>query len=1392
MINPLRLKSVSNTKYSNGPTGIVFLNMGGPSKLSEVKDFLFRIFTDKDLIPLGSTQNLLGSIIAKIRTPKVLNYYKKIGGGSPIYKWSDFQAQEVCKILDQISPNTAPHKPYVAFRYSAPLTESVLLEMLNNNITNAVAFTLYPQYSCSTTGSSLNELYHQIERLNIHNQIRWSVVDRWPTHSGLINAFKDNILETLKTYPENDRNNVIILFTAHSLPMSIVNRGDSYPLEVAATVYAVMEKLNFSNPYQLVWQSQVGPLRWLGPQTNHVINNFIKMGKQNIILVPISFVSDHIETLFDLQYIANARKSGFNGVKRVNSLNNNFTFIQGMADILKTHLNNGRKSTTQLELLCPSSHHGRSLKVHNVNISEKDLNSQSTTLSAKIIREDFEKSPLDELSYRLIELPNGIEVLLISDPTSNKAAASVDVKVGSMHDPNDYLGMAHFCEHLLFLGTKKYPQENYFEHTALKHGGNFNAYTSDEDTNFFFEVDSSSFHEILDIFSQFFIAPLFNEDSIHREVHAVDSEHKKNLRNDLWRLHELQKTTLNKTHPYSRFSTGNLETLIINPRIQNKNIIEEFHKFFKTHYYAEAMKVALYADVSLDTLQQWALEAFSQVPRKSDQETVIKGNPLDGKLGTYFIYKPLDDSISLHLEFPIPNQICLYKSHPIFYLMYLMTFEGPNSPIEYLRENDYASYISFDYHHINEEADILTIILGIYSDNADVIKALFQCLNFYRDASFQKEVFEELKQIQVMNFNYKGKPDIEDYVSSLSSAMQHSCLDRYYLLSSSVLKEFNPDDIKDLFNALRPDNFRVYLEYNSSSLNYNKSEPYYYSEYLEGALSEDFLEELKNITYPDTPLGFPKNTYIPENTNITMKKLDYSSVHPVLYRQSDISSLWYLYGSTHYIPRGTITIMLKNPLAFSSPLETLKLNFLAKYLSYSLVTDSYYSSMAGLNFDIKTVYQGFEIFIDGYSDQIIDLFNHIIMSIHDMSFSDPIFYGIRNYLASESISQTFLSPFSRVLYESELTLSPEMRESSELLYDLENLETADISVFFYNFFSNLYIDILVTGNIPPEDAMHIFYMTEAVYEVRPILHSELFQNRAIVLNNDSEDPNSAILYYCEVTETKNTRETLALVILSKILKEPIFTTLRTKLQLGYLVKSYLEQTASLIGYSIAIQSERQPHVLEARINTFFKDFMSYLEKLTDEDFSIYVNSIINSFKALYKNMIEEAKSIKSRIYLGTYTPRMVNNYIETYKSITKDEVIELYKNSFYRNATSPRKKFSQHLSSSLNSDIYNLFDISLKKLSEYFSTIGLSFSEEALRNISLISHNTTVFLSNISKHSSLTTNHKNNIGNFISGIYSFLKSEYMSEKEKLEHQSGSMVDNLSLFKAQSCLSRTRF
>jgi ferrochelatase len=194
----------------------------------------------------------------------------------------------------------APHKHYVAFRYVDPLTTDTVKQMKEDGIKRAVVFTQYPQYSCSTTGSSLNELYRCLKKSDPENEIKWSVIDRWNTHPGFVKAVSQKIKAKLQEYPSAERDDVVLLFSAHSLPMSIVNRGDPYPAEVAATVDHVITHLQLKNPHRLVWQSQVGPSAWLGPQTGDAIKKYGEMGKKNLLLVPIAFTSDHIETLFEL------------------------------------------------------------------------------------------------------------------------------------------------------------------------------------------------------------------------------------------------------------------------------------------------------------------------------------------------------------------------------------------------------------------------------------------------------------------------------------------------------------------------------------------------------------------------------------------------------------------------------------------------------------------------------------------------------------------------------------------------------------------------------------------------------------------------------------------------------------------------------------------------------------------------------------------------------------------------------------------------------------------------------------------------------------------------------------------------------------------------------------
>ncbi|PFH51482.1 hypothetical protein AMATHDRAFT_142509 [Amanita thiersii Skay4041] len=333
------------------------LNMGGPATVAETHDFLKNLFSDGDLIPLPF-QRVLAPLIARRRTPKIEQQYTDIGGGSPILKYTQLQGEGMAKLLDELNPETAPHKAYVAFRYANPLTEVTARQMKADGVKRAVAFTQYPQYSCSTTGSSLNELFRRSKAGEFGSGVHWSVIDRWGTQKDFIEAVGRKVRDALSKFPACTRTDTVILFSAHSLPMSVVNRGDPYVLEVSASVAAVMEWLGHSNPYRLVWQSQVGPSAWMGMQTGEAIKGLARLGKKQVVLVPIAFTSDHIETLYelDLEYAKEAREHGIE-VHRAESLNDSPIFIRALANIAAEHLRscsvgNGNVSV-QMGLRCP-------------------------------------------------------------------------------------------------------------------------------------------------------------------------------------------------------------------------------------------------------------------------------------------------------------------------------------------------------------------------------------------------------------------------------------------------------------------------------------------------------------------------------------------------------------------------------------------------------------------------------------------------------------------------------------------------------------------------------------------------------------------------------------------------------------------------------------------------------------------------------------------------------------------------------------------------------------------------------------------------------------------------------------------------------------------------------
>lgn len=344
-----------STGKAKAKTGILMLNMGGPTSVSQVHEYLLRIMTDRDMIQLP-VQSQLGPWIAKRRTPEVQKKYAEIGGGSPILEWTNKQGELLCKQLDKVSPETAPHKYYVAFRYVDPLTEDTLDEIEQDGLERTVIFSQYPQYSCATSGSSFNAIHTYYKNRELPKDMKWSIIDRWSTHPTFVKTIAQRIKDELVHFPSDKRDDVIILFSAHSLPLKAVNRGDPYPSEVGATVNLVMQELNYCNPYSLVWQSKVGPLPWLAPFTDDALKGYVKQGKKNFILVPVAFVNEHIETLheMDIEYCQElAEEIGVEKIRRAAAPNDHPLFIDALTDIVVKHLRSDQLINPKFLTRCP-------------------------------------------------------------------------------------------------------------------------------------------------------------------------------------------------------------------------------------------------------------------------------------------------------------------------------------------------------------------------------------------------------------------------------------------------------------------------------------------------------------------------------------------------------------------------------------------------------------------------------------------------------------------------------------------------------------------------------------------------------------------------------------------------------------------------------------------------------------------------------------------------------------------------------------------------------------------------------------------------------------------------------------------------------------------------------
>jgi len=319
---------------------VVLLNLGGPDSPAAVEPFLRNLFSDHDIFKIPVGQELFARLIAKWRAPKVMARYGKIGGKSPINAWTAIQAK---KLKDALQKESGEIEVHVGMRYWHPAIKAAAASLSEADVVKIVLLPLYPQYSITTTGSSFREW----RRSYTGPPARLVYVDQYCENEKYIAAINQRIDEAILRFPEPVRGDIQIVFSAHGTPQKLATQGDPYSHQIRQTVEGVMAKRGFSHPHHLCFQSKVGPMQWLKPSTRETLEVLGRNDKKQILVVPVSFVSDHIETLFELEmeYRDVAVSAGVETYVVMRGLNDSALFVSALKDIVEQALKEGPTNT---------------------------------------------------------------------------------------------------------------------------------------------------------------------------------------------------------------------------------------------------------------------------------------------------------------------------------------------------------------------------------------------------------------------------------------------------------------------------------------------------------------------------------------------------------------------------------------------------------------------------------------------------------------------------------------------------------------------------------------------------------------------------------------------------------------------------------------------------------------------------------------------------------------------------------------------------------------------------------------------------------------------------------------------------------------------------------------
>lgn len=887
-------------------------------------------------------------------------------------------------------------------------------------------------------------------------------------------------------------------------------------------------------------------------------------------------------------------------------------------------------------------------------------------VSATLQAQEIIKSPNDNRDYAALTLDNGLRVILVSDPEADKAAASLDVNVGSFQDPDDRPGLAHFLEHMLFLGTKKYPDADAYKEFISNHGGMENAFTATEDTNFFFDIDKDYLDGALDRFAQFFIAPLFNEKYVQREKNAVDSEYRLKIKDDGRRIYEVLKATANPQHPFSRFSVGNLDSLSDR---KGSNIRDELIRFYQNHYSANLMTLAVVGKEPLPELKKM-VQRFSAIPNRNIAIKPVRV-PLFNKQEVRLNIVPLQDMRQLTLSFTTPWHDSYYQDKPFEILAHLLGHEGEHSLHALLKNKGWINGLAAGNSDIADNYATFDVDIDLTDEGLkhidEITDDVFQAIDLIRKDGVKRWIHAELEKIDELNFRFHEKGSPSRDAVSIAGNLQHYPA-RLVLKGPYVSDHFSIKQVDSILDDLSVANMRQIVI--APGLKTDRVEPYYHTDYSITPLAPALVKRWQHAGM-NRQLAIPApNPFIPDDTTVISKPSG-EKVPQLIIDKPDVQ-VWHKQDDEFNVPKADIDIGLTTKIASDTLTHRLESALFVSLVEDNLNAYTYPAMLAGLHYGISLGRRGIGISVSGYNDKQQVLIDRILNTLLTYKVDPERFAVIKEQMKHDWENSHLERPYRQLSWALEWLLQPNSWTPDAYLQVVDTISIADLEQHIKALRRAAHITMLVHGNVDRDAARSL--AQDVIKRVRKYAGPETELARHAVELKTAEQArrfsvaidhnDSAIISYYQAPDDTIKSQASNLLLL-QILDTPFFNELRTRDQLGYVVYTGLENNLRIPGLKFVVQSPVEgPQGLLNHIDAFVKEQYDKIKIMDAASLTRYKQAILTRILEKDKRLMERTQRYRRYLALKYLDFDHRDQVADAIRALTLNDISNFYQTLF--------------------------------------------------------------------------------------------------------------------------------